>query len=71
MAETFSKADGTCVIDIFHKDGVVSDKESYWGISKAAEKVYGQCVARGGQRSQGGWIRDIGKSQASLPLYLI
>ena len=56
------KADGTCVIDIFPKAGAVSDTSTYYQISSAAEKVYGSCVARGGgQRPQGGWIRDLGR----------
>ena len=56
-----SKVDGTCVFDVFHKDGVSSDTTSYDQISRAAEKLYGSCVARGDQRTQGGWIRDLGK----------
>ncbi|CAD6594488.1 MAG: hypothetical protein ASARMPREDX12_009109 [Alectoria sarmentosa] len=59
LPRRFSGPDGTCVIDIFHKDGVVSDVASYYQLSHAAESLYGACVARGGQRTQGGWVRDL------------
>lgn len=62
LPRRFSGPDGTCVIDVFHKDGVISDMASYSQISRAAERLYGDCVASGGQRTQGGWIRDIGQS---------
>ena len=55
-----SKVDGTCVIDIFHKDGSTSDAASFLEISRAAKRVDNACVAKVSQRVQGGWIRDIG-----------
>ena len=55
-----SKVDGTCVIDIFHKDGSASDAASFLEISRAAKRLDNACVARQGQRVQGGWIKDIG-----------
>ena len=61
MVIRYTKADGTCVIDIFHKDGVVVDTATYQMISRAAEKLYGTCVAIGDQRTQGGYIRDLGE----------
>ena len=63
------KADGSCVIDVFHKDGAVgtvNDISTYRQISSAAEKVYGSCVARGGQRPQGGSINGLGRSYNCL-----
>ena len=54
------KADGTCVIDIFFRDGFASDVASLSEISRAAKIVDNACVARGSNRVQGGWIRDIG-----------
>ena len=39
----------------------MSDRASYYQISHAAENLYGACVARGGQRTQGGWVRNLGK----------
>ena len=38
----------------------MSDKASFLEISRAAKKVDTACVAKGDQRVQGGWIRDIG-----------
>ncbi|KAF6219709.1 hypothetical protein HO133_003534 [Letharia lupina] len=63
LPRRFSGPDATCVIDIFHKDGVISDIASYQQISRAAESLYGVCVVRGGTRTQGGWIRDIGRQK--------
>ena len=72
MVARAHKADGTCVIDIFHKGGVVVDTASYLLISRAAEKLYGNCVAIGAQRTQGGYIRDIGTHHSSsLVVYYI
>ena len=65
--DSFVKADGSCVVDVFHKDGApssVNDISNYRQISSAAEKVYGSCVARGGQRAQGGWIGGLGRSHS-------
>lgn len=61
MVIRYTKADGTCVIDIFPKDGVVVDTATYQTISRAAEKLYGTCVAIGDQRTQGGYISDLGE----------
>ena len=55
-----SKADGTCVIDIFHRDGLVSDTASFLEISRAAKRLDTACVAKSDHRVQGGWIRHIG-----------
>ena len=66
---SYVKADGSCVVDVFHKDGpvgAVNDISNYRQISSAAEKLYGSCVARGGQRPQGGWIRGLGRSHSCL-----
>ena len=30
-------------------------------ISRATENLYGDCAARGGQHTQGGWIKDTGE----------
>ena len=62
-----SKADGTCVIDIFHRDGFASDAASFSAISRAAKRLDNACVAKRSQRVQGGWIRDIGMS---ISIYL-
>ena len=64
IADLDPKADGTCVIDIFHRYGLgpgLYDTAKYKDISGAAERLYGTCVARGGQRPQGGWISDLGQ----------
>ena len=53
-------ADGTCFFEIFHTATSVSDTSSYAVITGAAEKVYGSCINREGQRSQGGYIRGLG-----------
>ena len=55
-----SKEDGTCVIDLFFRDGFASEVASFSEISRAAKTLDTACVARGGKRVQGGWIRDIG-----------
>ena len=47
----------------------MSDVTSYRLISKAAEKLYGTCVAR--QRTQGGYIRDIGKREFDVVPHLL
>lgn len=55
-------ADGTCVIDIFHKGGVTSDIGNISEIRNAAFAVFGECV----QKSQvwsGGYVRDLGNSK--------
>lgn len=59
-AGSYQKADATCVIDIFHKDGVVSDTTSYRQISQAADRLNSNCVNGAGQRTQGGYISDLG-----------
>lgn len=46
---------------MIHKDNIVWDSATYKQLAGAAERVYGTCVARGDQRPQGGWIRDLGK----------
>ena len=55
------KVDGTCVFDIFHKDGVISDFSSHRDIYVAAERLYKTCVTRGGERPQGGYVSDLGE----------
>ena len=62
------KADGTCVVDIFPRAGVVSDTTSFLQISRAAEKVYGNCIAVGGRRTQGGWINNLGEMDFVISL---
>ncbi|KAM0801060.1 hypothetical protein BDR22DRAFT_962541 [Usnea florida] len=59
----FSSPDGTCVIDIFLRDGFASDVASFSEISRAAKTLDNACVARVGVRVQGGWIRDIGRDK--------
>ena len=60
------KVDGTCVIDVFHKENAGGDTSTYRQISSAAEKVYGTCVARGGLRAQGGWIGGLGRRYSCI-----
>lgn len=57
----FSSPDGTCVFDIFLRDGLVSERASFLEISSAAQLLDTACVARASHRVQGGWIRDIGR----------
>lgn len=37
------------------------DKTTFSQISRAAQKLYDSCVARDNQRSEGGWIKDLGR----------
>ena len=52
-------ANGVCVYDIFHKDGVVGDVASFRQIKNAAADLYGTCLTG---RTRGGWVRDLGKT---------
>lgn len=61
-----SAADGTCVIDIFHRDGAVSDSASAHQLKEAASSVMRTCVHEGQTRS-GGYIRDVGKRTMYYP----
>lgn len=60
-------ADGTCVIDVFHKDGVSHDYGNFRQILTAAASVVSQCVQENSDHV-GGYVRDIGKDSSQLRL---
>ena len=53
------------MIDVFFKDGAVSDVITAERLSIAADVVVRQCVLRGADHS-GGYIRDLGKKSSQL-----
>lgn len=52
-------ADGFCVIDIFHKDGAVSDRGTFSQIRQAAQSILDECLGAG-STGPGGYVRDLG-----------
>ena len=53
-------ADGSCVIDVFHKDGVYGDVATISSISNAVWLVQEFCLKSRSRPPQGGWLRDLG-----------
>ena len=60
-------ADGLCVVDVFHKDGVTTDVGSGQQLLVAASKMITQC-AQYGQHHEGGYLRDLGTTPCSVYL---
>jgi len=52
-------ADGTCVIDIFHKGGTISDTGNFNQIRYATLTIFDECVQMS-QAWSGGYVRDVG-----------
>ncbi len=60
LPRRFSSFDGTCVVDIFHRAGAVSDTADSRQIRFAALAVFTKCVEEDHMWS-GGYTRDVGK----------
>lgn len=60
LPRRLSSPDGYCAIDVFHKDGVISDIANWRQIREAARAVFGACLTESEMYS-GGYIRDVGK----------
>lgn len=56
-----SLVDGTCVIDLFHKDGVIGDRATVTEINEAVWLVQEYCQRSRFRPPQGGYIRDVGR----------
>ena len=54
--------DGTCVVDIFLRDGVPADNASIGAIVAAERLVQNTCLESRIRPPQGGFVRDIGKA---------
>lgn len=52
-------ADGSCVIDIFHRGGTISDTGNMSQIRDAAFAIFAECVQKS-QTWSGGYARDLG-----------
>ena len=58
--------DGTCVADVFLKDGVSAENATIGMITTAERRIRRSCLESGTKPPQGGYIRDIGKISSQL-----